>query len=185
MTEEEYRRIKACIAGGLSMSKAVAGNKAKKMQYIRMRDRVEGYIQVCRPGKNKGADPTKKEPAPLETLAPLVKSILKNEDCQETEPDSGKEVDKEPQVEITAEGLLAAAKRALYRIMNQGSPLPAYINLVFALCRVEIDSWKEGRVAKQGTDEYQRVIADLLSENTPTFTLLEGKQKDGQIVAAN
>ena len=176
MTEEEYRRVKACIAGGMSMSKAVGGNKAKKMQFIRMRDRMEGHPPSYRPGKNKRV-------APIGTLAPLAKAILENDNCQEPEKD--KEDDKEAPIEITAEGLLAEAKRALYRIMKQSSPLPAYINLVFALCRVEIDSWKEGKLAKQGTDEYQRVIADLLSENTPTSTLLEGKQKNEQIVAAN
>lgn len=166
MSENEYQRIASRLAAGESLRKA-AGSKAKCMAFSRLRDKREGRVRP------------KIGVAPLDTLPPAIVSKLKNAAIS-----SSGVVDDTP-AEITAESLFLEAKKALWRIMQQRSPMPAYLNLVIQICKEELPAWKNGRGNKQGTEEYKGILEDLLGAKTSTFKLFEGRGADGQSIAAN
>ena len=166
MSENEYQRIASRLEAGESLRKA-AGSKAKCMAFSRLRD------------KREGKSPPKRGVAPLGTLSPALISNLKNVVA------SSEQVLIEAPAEITAESLFLEAKKALWRIMQQRTPMPAYLNLVIQICKEELPSWKSGKGNKQGTEEYKEILTDLLGASTPTFKLLKGRATDGQSVTAN
>lgn len=166
MSENEYQRIASRLAAGESLRKA-AGCKAKSMAFSRLRDKREGKVRP------------KIGEAPLDTLTPAIISKLKNAAI------SSSGVVEDIPAEITAESLFLEAKKALWRIMQQRAPMPAYLNLVIQICKEELPAWKGGRGNKQGTEEYKGILEDLLGAKTPTFKILEGRATDGQSIAAN
>lgn len=168
MSEEEYQWIKARVDGGEPIFRVVNGNHAKRMQFSRFRNKREGLIR----------EPQKKRGYPLRYSPERLQADSEND------KDSVPVMDVPPS-EITADSLLLEAKKALYRIMKQSSPMPAYINLVLQLCREELSCWKVGKGTKQGTSEYKEILEGLLCEGTPTFKLLERSSENGSIVKAN